>query len=490
MKEYYTIQDKYWKRLHFVRPRFKGNIENVLLYMAHECSKIECLDCETYKLRINQAIRMFPGNIGMEQKTIDNWRTEIPALFGFYIEDKEKNITKTSEIAKFLNEHSDLVQFFKYFIHTFQFPGGHIKPKENIELIESDVKFKPAPFIINVLLEGNLILSNQGKEMSISVEEATYCIFNDLRVTTGRRSPKEVAELILENRNSKIKYYNPTDPHIKNSIGEPRSQGDVTRYASDFMDYMEMALLLKKQQNRYFVLSGGQKKMIDFFANDNTFFDGYNHFYGKKKLSVGEITKVEKQWFDYISNSLNPVLFKTDIETLVSKNDKISIIFEDRINEFLQSGQTTKKDVGNVGEAIVYSHERMRLKIAGYDKYLHLIQIVDSPSYHPGYDIDSLEGDGTHKKRYIEVKTTISKSKVMMFGFHMSSNEWNVADTLGNHYYVYRLMLSTSEKTLYVLRNPVTLYKQDKIKVQSSNGMEISYSPNDFQTTELLQWTE
>lgn len=34
---YYQIPDKYWFRIHFVRPRFKSNIENVLLYMANEC---------------------------------------------------------------------------------------------------------------------------------------------------------------------------------------------------------------------------------------------------------------------------------------------------------------------------------------------------------------------------------------------------------------------------------------------------------------------
>ena len=32
---------------------------------------------------------MFPGNIDMADKTLHNWRTEIPALFGFYKENKE-----------------------------------------------------------------------------------------------------------------------------------------------------------------------------------------------------------------------------------------------------------------------------------------------------------------------------------------------------------------------------------------------------------------
>ena len=57
---------------------------------------------------------MFPGNIGLSDKTIANWRTEIPALFGFYEEDKATNITKTSPLAFFLNDNQDLTQFSNF----------------------------------------------------------------------------------------------------------------------------------------------------------------------------------------------------------------------------------------------------------------------------------------------------------------------------------------------------------------------------------------
>lgn len=59
----------------------------------------------------------------------------------------------------------------------------------------------------------------------------------------------------------------------------------------------------------------------------------------------------------------------------------------------------------------------MRLKINGYEEFIKLIQIVDSPNYHPGYDIDSFEADGTEYHRYIEVKTTISKQKYRCMDF-------------------------------------------------------------------------
>lgn len=291
MAQYYNIPDEHFLRIHFVRPRFKSDIENVLLYFANECCKIEDSDCDTYKERLNNAIRLFPGNAALKQKTIDNWRTEISALCAFYIEDKISNITRTSKLAYFLNENQDLTQFFKFIMLSFQFPGGHIKNQDNIELIANCVRFKPAQFILNVLLEGNKILASQNseKDMSINDEEATFCIFNDLRVTTGQRTPKEVATLILENRKKKLKYFNKSDKRYYSSAGTPRTKGDVVRYAGDVLDYMEYASLLDRRMDGYFILKPNELKSITAFVNDNSYFDGYEQFYGVNNLSFASI---------------------------------------------------------------------------------------------------------------------------------------------------------------------------------------------------------
>lgn len=53
MKKYYHIPDNDYLRIHFVRPRFKSNIENVLLYIANECCKIETCSCREYARILN-----------------------------------------------------------------------------------------------------------------------------------------------------------------------------------------------------------------------------------------------------------------------------------------------------------------------------------------------------------------------------------------------------------------------------------------------------
>ena len=463
MIKYYNIPDKDYLRIHFVRPRFKSHIENVLLYMANECCKIEPCPWKEYAEKINTAIRLFPGNADLTQKTIDNWLTEISALCAFYNEDKVSDVTKTSKLSFFLNENQDLTQFFKFLMLSFQFPGGHIKPADNIELIANGIKFKPAQFIIRVLMSGNELLAEQGseKEMSISDEEATYCILNDLQVTTGKRTPREVAEIILSNRKNNLHYYNRKDSHVLNLKGKPRTKGDVVRYAGDIMDYMEIASLLERRMDGYFI----------------------------NNLTPSMLAPIEEEWFTYVDNLIDPNRFKTDIRSIVDTTE-LEIVFNDRITEIIESSKTTTKDIGNIGESIIYSHEKQRLKIAGYENLLHLIAIVDSPSYHPGFDIDSLEGDGSNHHRYIEVKTTISRQKINLYSFHMSPNEWYVAETHREHYCVYRLMLSAKDKTLYVLRNPVALYKSDKINALPRNGMEISFDSEKFTPENILVWQD
>lgn len=487
--KHYIVPDEYWFRIHFVRPRFKSNIENVLLYMANECCKIPRCSCQEYSDRYFNAIRMFPNNIGKKDKTLNNWRTEIPALFGFYNENKSLDVTETSNMAKFLNEKQDLTQFLRLFLLSFQFPGGHMKPQDIKDIIANNIRFKPAKFIIQVLFEGNKLLSEQDsqKEMSMSAEEATYCIFNDLRVTSGNVSPKDVAITILENRKKKLKYYNSKDRNILSLNGKPRTKGDVTRYAGDILDYMEIANLLTKHYG-YYSLKENQIQAINVFNADNTFFEGYEQFYNKSNYDTPDLSLVEPLWFEYVNQSMKPELFKTDLSAILKPNEDFEVVIDSRIKDVVSSTTTTTKEIGNIGEALVCGHEKMRLKIKDYKDFINLIKIVDSPSYHPGYDIDSYEADGTDNHRYIEVKTTISKKKIQLYGFHMSRNEWSVANTIKEHYCIYRLMLSEKDKTLIILRNPVSLYKSDKIEAEPRDGMEISFSKEHFKPTKLLVW--
>ena len=466
----YTIPDEYLLELHHVRPRFKNDVENVLFYIASICKNIKTTDTTSYNEQVFNAIKLYPGNENSTRKTINNWRTEIAALFGFYIEDKTSRTTRTGKMSNILADSGDLIQFFKYYAYKFQYPGGHIKANYVKELIDAGVRFKPAQYILKLLHEADTYL---GKPLGISKAEATHCIFNDLRVTRDNRNVREVIDLIRTNRGSKVGY---------------DTRGDVIRYAGDILDYMVLANLLKVSHNYYF-LNRLENEAILSFINSKDYFEGYDDFYGTS-FEASELNPIETDWFEYVNSGLDNNLFKTDITQYITESDEdqaseYRILVKDKIGEVLASAST--KEIGDLGESLVIGHEKVRVKEGGREDLLHLIKKIPT-ALAVGYDVQSIELDA--KKRYIEVKTTISSKPLNFYSFHLTPNEWDTASSLNDRYFVYRLMISKSEITIYILQNPVQMYKDNRISLSLRDGAEITFNATNCVKTSLKIWQE
>ncbi len=123
----YEVPEEYFYRIHHIRPRFKNDVENVLFYMATEIAKLDPEKHEAFKEKLNNTIKFYPGNTSKEEKTINNWRTEISALFGLI--EYEGEVSKPGRMSLLLSETQDLIEFFRYFLFYFQYPGGHLKGK-------------------------------------------------------------------------------------------------------------------------------------------------------------------------------------------------------------------------------------------------------------------------------------------------------------------------------------------------------------------------
>ena len=228
----YKIPEEYYFRIHHVRPRFKGDIENVLIYMAEEISAGGEKETSQFVSEINAAIFNYPGNSHRTLKTINNWRTEISALFGFI--EHTDNTDKPGKRAIELSERQDLVECFKTFLYNFQYPGAHIKPASVLEQIEAGIRFKPAQYILKLLRYAN---RTGGNASGITKYEVCHCVFNDLRVTHYNEGVEKTWERILSNRRAGYEY---------------DQTGDVIRYAGDIIDYMEIANLLKTYDSRMY----------------------------------------------------------------------------------------------------------------------------------------------------------------------------------------------------------------------------------------------
>ena len=455
----YKTPDEYYFRLHHVRPRFKNNIEEILLFVCEQITSIHELSVKDFESKLFSAIKHYPENITKSDKTIHNWRTEISALFGL-VEYTGNDMAKPSYMAKKLSEEQDLVQFFKYFIFKFQYPGGFQKPEEVKRYIENSIKFKPAHYILSVLSEGETLTR---KRFSINKAELTHIIFNDKRVTTGLLSPKDVVEKLISLRNSSVNF---------------DWSGDVVRYAGDILDYMQIANLLVSHGSDFY-LNKLEIQAVNYFIESDNFFDGYDEFYmSKLDIPTFQLKNIENDWFEYANKELDNISFKTDVSIFLATEQEI-------VTEKLEF--RTTKDIGDFGEALVYEHEKSYLRNNDRDDLIHLVQRIPTHQAQ-GYDIQSVEVNAI--KKLIEVKTTISNRALQFYRVHLTPNEWNAAETYGENYFIYRVGISKENDaiSLFVVNNPVGLYKQNRANMSPIGGVDMVFNAGCGMHMEVQKW--
>jgi len=468
----YNIPEKYYYRLHHVRPRFKGDIENVLLFMATEISKLPNSPTVDFIDSLNKTIWMYPGNKTKTIKTINNWRTEISSLFAFFIEHSD-GTTSAGHRAKELSEKQDLVEFFKKFLFLFQYPGAHTKAHETQKMINAGIHFKPAQYMLKVLYAGE---EETGDRVFLSKEEACHCIFNDLRCTRDNENPLLTWNRIISNRHLKYRY---------------DKTGDVIRYAGDILDYMEIANLLTKKNDNQFFLNSLETEVISNFINSKQWFSAYDTMINTKSGNLNTVKTEEENLFNYANAELEETDFKTDLLAIIStSSEEYSELKEANFEAFKESLEDEEtaigtKAIGDMGESLVHSHECQRVKTGGRKDLIHLIKRIPT-QYAVGYDIQSIELDET--KRYIEVKTTVSSGPLNFNKIHMTPNEWNTAETIRDRYFIYRLLISKQSQKLFIIQNPVELYKKNVIQMSPRNGADIIFNEDAGKEEELLSW--
>ena len=137
-----------------------------------------------------------------------------------------------------------------------------------------------------------------------------------------------------------------------------------------------------------------------------------------------------------------------------------------------------------MGEAIVIEHEKIRMVTLKREDLLHLIKKIPE-TFAVGYDISSFEGIGDIR-RYVEVKTSISRGKLATSNFHMTPSEWSAANSLRKTYFVYRLMISSKDVNLFLIQDPVGQYKSDTLDMVPRDGADIRYSDKSGYWEKLL----
>jgi hypothetical protein len=466
VKIYRTPED-FHIDMHFVRPRFKSDLENVLSYFSNSISKLSPTESKTFNAELDNLIKGFPGNSSLAAKTIANWRTEISALLGFI--QYEGALLKPSRIAFELSNEQDFISFFKCFATKLQFPGGHVKDNFNSELIALGIKFKPAALFLKVI---NLLKEKNKEQGYLTKDEATYVLLNDTRFLKVDSDLNLAVKIIQKNRNEESLEYS-------GQVGCTKSHGDQTRTAGDILDYMELANILQRK-GRKFLINVSESKVINRFLNQPDLFKGYDEFYNIKGLKAKDLSAIRADWYDYV-NTLNFSDFKTDIGVFIRSHTEDEDI--DIEIDYETVHRLSTKEIGDKGEAIIIAHEKAKLIEAGAEHLKHLVKFMPT-HLAVGYDVHSRDFDDSHK--YIEVKTTVSNKKLTQYRFHLTPNEWNAAFTNRGTYYVYRLIITAEKRNLFVIKDPVGAFQQGLVKVMSPSGFDIIYNDKSGWDEELL----
>lgn len=458
----YEITNEYFYRIHHVRPRFKNQVENVLVFMATNVSDLGKMGNTEFKNRLNEMIKRYPGNLDKEIKTINNWRTEISSLFGLIIEDK--NFTESGLRAKELTEDQDLVKFFKTFLFNFEYPGGHLKDHEIVKQCKAGIKFQPAKYILKVF---RAAADFEGQEVYLTSAEVTHCIFNDLRCTRDNQDPIEVWQRIKHNREIGIDY---------------DTRGDIIRYAGDILDYMDIANLLIARGKKFYV-NYVENDTVSLFIDSDTSFLGYSEFIGDVSIMIDSIRDVRTQWFRYVNRDMGDIDFSTDLSSYLETGGEGYADYSQQKKEILidldehltESATVSTSIVGNSGESLIISHEKEKLRLAGRQSLTHLVNFIPTP-LGVGYDIQSFERDGPEVRKYIEVKTTISSRALTFNSFHITPNEWRTARSVKDRYYIYRLQLSQHSKKLFILNDLYGKVERGEVQlVKRSDGFDVRF---------------
>ncbi len=423
--------------LHHSRPRFKNNIEDVLIFMAFQTSQIAKMESGAYQNYLFNLIRRYPGNLIKADKTINNWRTEITAFFAFVQYEEGGNVAYPGKIAQKLARDQDLAEFFRYFLISFQYPGGFLKNHIVKRYLEQCIEFKPAKSILKLIKYAE---STTGDRFGITKAETTHLLFNDLKVTRGEHDEIEVFPILINNRERNIHYV---------------SSGDVTRTAGDILDYMVLAnLLVKRPDNKYYINTINDI-IIDYFIDDDVYFQGYNQLVGSTNLDSVDFNQLRCEWFDYVNNRVDSVDFSSIIDDSIINNWSNDIAFIEDFQSLIQHQELLNShDIGVLGESLALSYEIYRLNQENRDDLTHLVQRIPN-EYAMGFDIKSRNSDASD--RNIEVKTTMSRNSINHFT--LTRNEWNSANSNRGSYYIYRIFLSTNNQPqIYIIKDPINSY--------------------------------
>lgn len=436
-------------RCTIIRGKSQSEIDNMLPAYASVLDDICPCKLEAFPKRFNEKFSIYLSSDKRTKKTLDNHRTEIAGkLFGMYFE-KDDYIYLSERTLKYLND-SDQPAFFKDICYKFQFPNGTQKINTVKKRVDDGINIKPNAFVLKTLVYAR----NAGVEMT--KKDIGYYVLNSLDVLQGKANPLEVIDVVVQDKKLGIS-------RVINTPGKASSYD--YQHINEQLNYLELANLIRIENNGVVVLNEHEEKTIDLFIDslDTPLFFSFDK-YNLEESS--EVRQMQKDWDIYYSELSNMASkFETSLESLgivPTTSDDLPLT---------EAGESTVA-LGDEGENYVFNYERER--VSKVNKRLVNKVLLLGRTKGIGYDIQSVIGEPGERMefvKYIEVKSTRRVTAPDLSDaewcdtVNITRNEWVAAQQHKEFYSIYRVYFVRNNVFIHVIENVSQKHQQGKILV-------------------------
>ena len=439
-------------RCPIIRGKSQKEMDDLLPAYAKIINEICPCKAEDFEMLFNNEFERFLLEKDRTKKTFDNHRTEISGkLFGMYYISRDGMVYESDRTKKYLADN-DQPAFFKDICYKMQFPNGTRKCKPYvIQLVEDGINIRPNAFLLKLLLIAKTA------NIKITKSEVGYYVLNSLDVLQGKASPYEVLEAIKSDQ----------DAGIARTIKVPGKKYSYNwQHINEQMNYLELANLIRFDDDKKVMLNPNETETIELFANDwnkPPEFDIYSY----DLSSVIKRKTFQNEWDFYFSQlSHCNSAFSTKASALIVESE------EEGGTEVTKTRNTTNLvELGDEGEQIVYEYEKNR--VSAYSKRLANKVLALGKTKGLGYDIQSVvaeNGDNEEFVKYIEVKSTKRltcpdiNDSFWMDTLNMTRNEWVAAHQHGKFYSVFRVYFTRDGVVIFILTDVAEKIKNGKIQ--------------------------
>jgi len=239
-------------------------------------------------------------------------------------------------------------------------------------------------------------------------------------------------------------------------------------------------LLVKRPStNSYYVKAQGQEAALK-ISQRAPGFAGYDPLYQNGPVDTKDVAALEEDWFKFVNEDRQSEAFVGDILSILETDDEtFNLKVEELVEGLRRALIGDARDIGRAGESVAIGHEVRRLTDLNRAELAKKVRKIPD-HLGVGYDLLSFEGIVEEEfgdvNRYIEVKTTRSKSRLRSTSFTLTPNEWSAARSLRDTYFIYRIIISEGDLRMFVIRNPYELERSGAIQMTPRNGAEITYT--------------